>query len=558
MKRVFHSLLLAAGALLLGGGCTPWRDYLENGLKVGPNYRQPKSAAAGSWIDATDERISTAEPADSAWWKVFGDPILEDLICSAYRQNLGLKEASFRILAARSQLAYAMGSLLPQTQDVNFSYLRANISRNIPNADLFGVVPGTQRYFDIYDLGFNLGWEIDLWGRIRRNIEADKARFDASIEEYDAVLVTLVADVAQAYTQIRTLQSQITTTQKNVDIQGATVDLVQERFDEGVVTTLDVSQAKLNLADTKALLPALKLRLRQANNRLCTLLSIPMEDLDGRIGTGPIPSAGREVAVGIPAALIRRRPDIRSLERQLVATNARRGIATAELYPSLGIFGSAGFAAESFGEVFEGSSWLGVWGPTFRWNILNYGRLRNRIRYADAKFDEMANAYLDKVIQANAEAEDALKKFLQSQDVAMHLEDAEKAAKQAVDTSRIQYEEGAIDYIRVFLAERELTSQQNAVARARGDIADGLINTFRALGGGWQLRLVGSSSNGEETLGPIPVAEAVPALEGQLLLPDADPVEVVQKPAAAAATTVPSAPADELPNPVPVDEEVKP
>lgn len=475
------SLLLP---LLAAAGCTPWRDYIRNGLKVGPNYRRPPAPVASQWIDAADPRVRSQEVSLRNWWTVFNDPVLNSLIDTAYRQNLTLRDAGFRVLQARAQLGIAVGLFFPQTQTMNGDFLREAATRNTANRSFIA-----KRYYDQWDYGFNLAWEIDFWGRFRRMIEAADARLNVSVEGYDGVLVTLLGDVAAAYVQIRTLEREIELTQKNVQLQYQTLVLADARFQGGTATRLDVEQAKTVMKATEAQIPGLKISLRQANNRLCILMGMPPEDLQKRIGPGQIPTAPRDVVVGIPADLLRRRPDVRAAERAAAAQSAQIGIAEAEFYPHISLVGTLDYSSQSFHNLIDPGSFSGIVGPSYSWNILNYGRILNNVRAQNALFQQLVVDYQMAVLNAAEEAEDGLVTFLESQEQTKSQSEAVEAAQNAVDISLAQYQGGQVDFNRVAVLELQLVQQQNLLAQARGQIATGLINVYRALGGGWELRL---------------------------------------------------------------------
>src|SRR5262249_13140596 len=255
-------------------------------------------------------------------------------------QNISLREAGFRVLQSRASLAISVGNLFPQTQNAFGDYTRNAISKETANS---GFLPN--RFFSQWDVGFNLSWELDFWGRFRRAVEASDAELDASVENYDDVLVSLLGDVASNYVQIRTLEKQIEYTRENVRLQTETLKIAQARFKGGQTSELDVSQAQSNLSQTEAQVPQLEVQLRQANNRLCVLLGIPPEDLRAKLGPAPIPTAPTSVGAGIPADLLSRRPDVRRAERQAAAQSARIGVAVSELYPHISIIGTLGWSA---------------------------------------------------------------------------------------------------------------------------------------------------------------------------------------------------------------------
>ena len=337
---------------------------------------------------------------------------------------------------------------------------------------------------------------MDLWGRLRRAVEAADAELNVSIEDYDATLVLLVANVAETYVQVRTLQTQLDYAEANVVLQQKTYDLVKFQFDNGKVSDLDVQQAATNLAQTQALIPPLKIAIRQACNRLCTLLAMPPEDLTQKLGEGRIPKVPETVAIGVPADLLRRRPDVRRAERQLAAQSAQIGIATAQLYPQLSITGTIGLESSRWATLGESQSLAGNVGPSLRWDILNYGRNLNRIRVEDARFQELALAYQNAVLTANEEVEDGLVAFLRSHDQVEAQKRAVAASKKSVDLVLIQLAEGTADINRVYLLEKDLVQQENQLAQAEGNVVLGLVQVYRALGGGWQIRLPGGAEPG--------------------------------------------------------------
>jgi len=500
-----------AWLLLLGGlacGCTSLPEYIHNGFKVGPNYGRPPAPVAREWIDAADVRVRSEADDLSKWWTVFNDPVLNSLVCSAYQQNLSLRVAGFRVLEARAQMLIDVGNLLPQTQAMTGSYTRNALSRETANSNF---VTSGKRWFSQWQYGFNLSWELDFWGRFRRAVEADAAALDASVENYDDVLVTLLGDVATNYVNLRTLEGRIKYARANVDLQRKTLEIVQGRFKNGLTSELDVDQARSTLEQTEAAIPELEISLRQTSNQLCILLGIPPEELRQRLGPAPIPSAPPQVVVGIPADLLRRRPDVRRAERQAAAQSARIGIAEAEFYPHIAINGTMNYEAEHFKDLFREKAFSGTVGPSFQWNILNYGRLLNNVRLQDATFQELVAAYQNTVLSAQQDVENGLVTFLKAQQRTKSQQSSVDDAAKAVQIALAQYNAGTIDLTRVTLLEQNLVQQQDTLAQAQGEIALGLIQAYRALGGGWQIRTTGCQP------GPLPptadqAPETLPAL----------------------------------------------
>jgi NodT family efflux transporter outer membrane factor (OMF) lipoprotein len=465
-------------------GCTSFRDYVGNGFKVGPDYLRPTAPVANDWIDEADVRVR-GETADlSSWWHVFRDPVLDGLVTRAYQQNLTLREAGFRVLAARAQLGIAVGTFFPQQQNAFGNYSRNAVSRTNANT---GFLP--QQFYDQWNIGFALAWELDFWGRFRRAIEAADADLDSSVENYDDVLVTLLGDVASTYVRMRVFEAELELVHGNIELQRKTLQLATARFRGGNATELDVDQAQSNLSQTESLAPQFEIQIRVANNALCVLLGIPPEDLRKLVGTSDIPVAPIDVSAGIPADLLARRPDVRRAERQVAAQSARLGVATSELYPHISINGNIGSSAQVPGHLFTTPAFQGVASPGFQWNLLNYGRLLNNIRLQDARLQELIVDYQQTVLDSAREVENGIITFLRSQKRADYLAESVVAAQRAVEISLAQYRGGTVDFNRVALLQQNLVQQQDLQAQARGAIALGLIDAYRALGGGWQIRL---------------------------------------------------------------------
>jgi NodT family efflux transporter outer membrane factor (OMF) lipoprotein len=482
-KRGAAGLLTAALLGALGSGCTSVSEYVNNGFKVGPNYQKPPAPVANEWIDSKSPGVSTAITELEDWWTVFNDPTLNSLIEQAYSQNLDLRTAGTRILAARATRNIAAGNLFPQFQEAF-----ADISRNAISGASANTPAGFERFFDSNAVGFNLAWEIDFWGRFRRAIEAADAELDASIENYDDALVLLIADVASNYIQYRVFQQRLKYAQQNIAIQSELSGQAEERLKGGVGRKIDQGQMRSNLTDTQALKEQLEIGLRLANNRLCILLGIPVRDLAPELGDRPLPAMPPEVIAGIPAELLRRRPDVRRAERLVAAQSARIGIATANLYPRFSLLGTLGYEAENFSDLFSSQSFFGSIGPSMRWDILNYGRLVNGIRLEDARFQTAVLDYQSTVLRAGREVEDGIVLFLRSQTQVRYLTVSAAEAKIAADEAVLLSKDVKFDLNRAFVTSNFLVTQQDKLAVAEGDIAQGLIQVYRSLGGGWQLR----------------------------------------------------------------------
>jgi NodT family efflux transporter outer membrane factor (OMF) lipoprotein len=532
------SLAGVVSVALLHSGCvtTGPLQYIQNGFKVGPNYCRPPAPVAEQWIETKDPNVQNRHLQD--WWHVFNDATLDSLIQAAYEQNLTLRIAGTRVLEARAQQAIAVGNFFPQAQEATGQYSRVAISHNtFNNPSAFSGLsaaptpPGALigNFYPDWTAGFNLSWELDFWGRFRRSIESANANLDASVENFDDALVTLLADVATNYVQYRVAQQRIKIARDNVRIQVGILALAAERFRVGTATRLDVEQAKTVLEQTRSTIPALQITLGQANDSLCTLLGLPPHDLEPalgpgpELGTNPMPSTPTWVAAGIPADLLRRRPDVRRAERQVAAQSAQIGVAEADLYPSIFINGTIGYEAADLSKLFESNSFMGTITPNFKWNILNYGRILNNVRLQEVRTQELIAAYQNQVLTAGREVQTPLRGFLQSQQQTADLAQSVQAATAATQLGVQQYRTGTIDFNRVFNLETTQVQQQDQLAVAQGNVALNLINVYRALGGGWELR--GQKENCAEAPAMwVAAPGAPPAAPGPNQLPAPRPV----------------------------------
>ncbi len=473
---------IVAVVAFAGSGCTGPVEYIRNGFKVGPNACVPAGATAPCWIDAADQRVHE-DPVDlSQWWTAFNDPMLNQLVENALHQNLTLREAGYRVLEARAQFWIAQGNLFPQSQSAFGAYQRLGASKMNSGFPSFG-----KQFYDQWNFGFNLSWELDFWGRFRRAVDSAEYTLEASCANYEDVLVTLLGDVAQNYVLARTLQQRIKLVESNVDLQRKIMVVADRRFEAGRKNALDSHQARSNLGQTASQIPQLRIELRQACNRLCVLLGVPPGNLEEELGEGPIPTAPPAVALGIPADLLRRRPDIRRAQHQAEAQAEQIGIALADLYPMIAVNGTLGYQASNFPQMFSSGALNSTVGPQFQWNILNYGRIINNKRAQEAKFWALVMAYQNKVLQAGAEVENGLVAYLRAQERAKWLDTSVNNSKQAVDIVFKEYRVGTVDFNRVALIEQNLVQQQDLQAQSYGEIVQGLIQVYRALGGGWEM-----------------------------------------------------------------------
>jgi NodT family efflux transporter outer membrane factor (OMF) lipoprotein len=476
------------------------------GCRVGPDYARPETRIAPEWGQSADDRVEVSEdsPEHRDWWTTLNDPVLDQLVDLAYTQNHTLQIAGLRVLEARARRGIAVGQFFPQLQSASANGGGFGLSDNAANATLL------DQSFSNYDVGFQAAWELDLWGKFRRAIDSADAAMMSAVATYDDVLVSMVAGVAASYVELRAFEERLALAQTNVKTQQRSLDITQARFEGGAVSELDVAQARTILATTQALVPILEQGRTEAVNRLCTLLGHPPGALQDMLTQGaPIPTAPQQIVLGIPADLLRRRPDVRAAERRAAALNESIGIATADYYPSFTISGFTGLETSTgyspalglgskpdFNDLFDADSFTGFINFGFNWPILNYGRIANNIRVQDARFEQAATAYKDAVVRAAAEVENALAAFLHAQDRTTHLAESVAAAERSVELAITQYTDGACAYTRVLNTQTALTVQQDAYAASKAAVALNLIRAYRAIGGGWQLR------EGQEFIAP--------------------------------------------------------
>ena len=484
-SRVGRLVWLAAGLAMLVLGCT----------MVGPDYVRPPVQVEQTWLDTGDKRVHTSTAEYKDWWQAFKDPALNQLIDTAYRQNLTLRIAGVRVLGARAQLGIVTGQLYPQSQQATGSLQKVRISPG----EVFGGSPSSASSFGGMSLaqaqvGLTASWEIDFWGKFRRAIQSADASLQATIADYDNVLVSLTADVANNYIIMRTLEKRLAIATENVRIQTESLQIAQARFSGGTTSERDVEQAKTILANTQATIPTLEAQVRQAKNALSVLLGLPPQDLANLVkGKAIIPAPPPQVAVGIPADLIRRRPDIRAAEFRAAAQCDQIGVSKAQLFPAFSLTGTFGPQATDVGtatlaQMFNWRNRAGSMGPTVQWNILNYGQITNDVRFQDAKFQELLISYQNSVLTAQQEVEDNLVAFLKAQERAIFLSDSTSAAMRSVELAIIQYREGITDFTTVLTAQQALLSEQDNLASTLGAISRNLVGVYRALGGGWEIR----------------------------------------------------------------------
>jgi NodT family efflux transporter outer membrane factor (OMF) lipoprotein len=461
---------------------------LAQGCLVGPNYVEPEIETPDAWQQAVAEEMIQPEPDITTWWETLNDTLLTSLIRRAELANLDLATAVARVKEARAIRGVAKGDFFPQIA-LDGTYTHFKLSENSVQGQAITSGGGTVEARDQWDFSLGMFWELDLFGRIRRQNEAARAQFQASIEDFRDVLVTLFAEVASSYVDARTFQVRLEFARRNAASQRQTVQLTTDRFNAGLVSALDVSQARTNLASTEAEIPSLQSSLNASYNRLAVLLGQNPGTLHDELlaAEGSIPDPPDSVAVGLPAELLRRRPDVRRAERQLASQTALIGAAKADLYPTFSLSGVLSLVAGAFGDLGQSESVGYSLVPGLRWNLFTGGKIRSNIKVQEARTEQLLYQYEQSVLLALEEVENALVAYEREKVRRDRLAEAAGAAERSVEIVRTQYLSGLVDFQRYVDSERELFAQQDLLAASEGQVVLNLITLNRALGGGWRI-----------------------------------------------------------------------
>jgi len=472
-------ILLAGAALAL---------VLFQGCAVGPNYQQPKTAAPAQWSAPKSGGETNLEPSIASWWKSFNDPQLDSLIERAVKTNHDLRIAEARVREARALYRIAASQLWP-TLDAGGSYARQRQSQNQPIIGSFPMPPKARVPFEnnVYQAGFDASWEIDVFGGNRRAIEAGKAEVAAAEFGRRNVLVTLLGEVARNYVELRGCQRRLEIATNNLKTQQEALALTEDRFKKGLTSDLDVQQAATLLANTRAVIPTLETGIQDYIHRLGVLLGQPPEALRAELSApAPIPSGPPEVPVGLPSELLRRRPDIQQAERQLAASTARIGVATADLFPKFSLTGLAGDQSTSASDWFAGGSKFWALGPTVQWRIFDAGRIRANIRVQNALQEQALATYEETVLMSFEDVENSLVAYAKEQIRRRSLEDAVTSSRDSLHLANQLYSNGLANFINVLDAERSLYQAEDALVQSDKAVTQNLISLYKALGGGWE------------------------------------------------------------------------
>jgi NodT family efflux transporter outer membrane factor (OMF) lipoprotein len=460
------------------------------GCAVGPDYTPPEPEVPDAWHLELSRGLDEGQADLRTWWTTLEDPILDGLIERAGAGNIDLRVALARVLEARAVRGVARGQWFPNV-DGQGSASTNQVPENLAQI----LVPDGTRTFSSYQLGLDASWEIDVFGRIRRSTESADATLMASVEDYRDVLVALYADVAFTYVELRALQQRVAYAVSNVENQTDTLQLTRDRNRAGLAADLDVRQAELNVAETEAVIPFLEAQIAQSIHRLGVLLGQPPDVLYGELEEPvPTPDPSPKLEIGLPADLMRQRPDVRSAERQLAAQTARIGVATADLYPRFSLVGTFALSAVDAAEFFtRGSTRYGL-GPTMQWNLFSGGRIRNLISAEDARAQQALARYEQTVLLALEDVENSIAAYDLEITRREALERSVIAAEQSVELVKVLYRTGLTNFQNVLDMERSLFRQQDQFAESEGNVVQNLIRLYRALGGGWDPALADQQS----------------------------------------------------------------
>jgi multidrug efflux system outer membrane protein len=461
------------------------------GCSVGPDYKEPALVVPAGWTEAQQKGVDTRPAELTRWWTAFEDPMLNSLVDRAVRSNLDLRVAEARIREARASRAVVASGAWP-TVDTSGSYTRSRSSENalnIPSQSGAGggaSSPKLERNF--FNAGFDANWEIDVFGGVRRSVEAADAIIEATEYNRRDILVSLLGDVARNYIDVRGAQRRLAVARANLKTQQDSLDLTRVRFNAGLASDLDVARAEAQLNATASQVPTLESLMKQAAYSLDLLLGLSpgalWQELEKEIA---IPNLPAEVLVGLPSDLLRRRPDIRIAERQLAAATAQVGSAIADLFPKFFLTGAAGLQSISASDWFTGRSRYWSIGPTITWPIFDAGRIRANIEIRNAQQEQALTQYEKAVLAALGDVEKSLVNYAQEQVRRRSLNDAVVANRRAVEMAQELYVRGLNDYLNVLDTQRALYLTETELAQSEATMASNLVALYKALGGGWQV-----------------------------------------------------------------------
>lgn len=452
------------------------------GCMVGPDYRKPQADVPARWSQMPERGVDTGVEDISRWWTLFKDPVLDSLIDRAIRSNKDLKLAEARIREARAQRGTVTPGLYPSV-DASGGYSR---SRNSTETASGGKARGSG--YDLFQAGFDASWELDIFGGVRRSVEAADATIQSAEENRRDVLVTLAAEVATNYLEVRGDQLRLAISRRNIESMRKTLELTRAKFEAGLSSELNISQQQAQLAATEATVPALESAEKQAIHQLGVLLGLRPETLLDELSTpAPIPGIPPEVSVGIPSDLLRRRPDVRRAERELAAATARIGAATADLFPKFSLTGSLGQMSMDIRDIVSPGARSWSIGPSVTWPVFDAGKIRANIEIQNARQEQTLVQYEKAVLASLKDVEDALVAYAKEQEVRRSLAQSVEATQRAFEISNELYSKGLVDFLNVLDSQRNLYASQDRLAQTDQKVSNNLAVLFKALGGGWEI-----------------------------------------------------------------------
>lgn len=449
------------------------------GCMLGPDYQKPESRLPAAWAGAAD----TAAEDRAAWWRIFNDPLLSDLIEQAKTGNRDVYQAQARLLEARYRSQLAGANLLP-TSSMNMSASQTGSSKS---AGISAGTTGIGVTNELFRHTVDASWELDMFGKLRRGLESAEATEQAALEDLRDVLVSLCAEVALNYVDLRKQQQQLVITETNLVSQQETYEITHWRQMAGLTTQLDVDQARLSMENTRASLPSLRSAVEQAQHNLALLLGRQPTELAAALSVnGPVPVAGAKVASGIPADILRQRPDVRRAERKLAAQTAQIGVAEAARYPSFTLSGSIGVESLEYANLYTAGAKAFQMAANSALVLLDFGRISANVGVQNALTEQALGLYEASLLVALKDVENALSAYREEARRRAALQAAAEAGDSAMRLSQTQYNAGISDFQRVLEAQRSLLSAQLQLTASDAELASNVIRLYKALGGGWE------------------------------------------------------------------------
>jgi outer membrane protein, multidrug efflux system len=457
-----------------------------SGCIVGPDYHPAPVSAPPTWISPVSAGLVSSTTAPVTWWVTFNDVELDSLIQRAAQSNLDLRVAEARLRQARAVRSGSAADFWPAIS-ASGAAARARQSQNQP---FFGALPLPPNFpfeYSVYQLGFDASWEIDLFGGKRRALEAATADWQGAIEARNDAMVSLLAEVARNYVELRGSQQRLEIAHRDLKLQEEALDLTRARLQGGVDTELDVTRAAALLAAVQAAIPPLETSERAAMYALAVLLGLQPGDLVAELSSPvALPSTQPDVPVGLPSDLLRRRPDVRRAERQLAAETARIGVAKSEWFPKVSLTGDAGAESVSISKWFEPASRFWSIGPSVQWNALDFGRVRAQVRAQTAVQEAALATYEKAVLISLREAENAIVAYAQEQNRHRALAEEVAENRRSLELADSLYKKGRVNFLDVLDARRSLYQSDDQLALSDQTVSLDLIALYKALGGGWE------------------------------------------------------------------------